>query len=189
MTDDEGQGVIQLDGLWINQYGNLLGPEKAPAFNAVGDSRYASHVQGGSAEEAQRQVIEEISGPESRKATGTSTSDDEGDPSDEIPFQMAGKKILEIVTDSASYARHKSRSDGARSLLSGVTGWEYLLGEMFGVDHVDIGVDGMCLIQQCIGGSLQPAGIADVFFRRCYLWIFSMMNLIRCQGPAELAVL
>jgi len=45
-------------------------------------------------------------------------------------------------------------------------GWEYLLGDMFESDHVMIGMDGMCLIPDCIGGRGSPAGLADVFFQR-----------------------
>jgi hypothetical protein len=53
-------------------------------------------------------------------------------------------------------------------------GWEYLLGEMFGSDHVTIGMYGMCLIQNCIGGAGSPIGLADVFFQR-----FSVLSMSR----------
>ena len=79
------------------------------------------------------------------------------------------KKIVEIVTDSpGSFTRKQQGKSGggADGLMSGVMGWEYLLGEMFGADHVAIGVDGMCLTQDCIGGTGAPAGLGDVFFRR-----------------------
>lgn len=79
------------------------------------------------------------------------------------------RKVLEVVTDSpGSFTRKQrsQRSGGADGLLAGVMGWEYLLGEMFGADHVGIGVDGMCLTQDCIGGTGSPAGMGDVFFRR-----------------------
>ena len=54
-------------------------------------------------------------------------------------------------------------------LLAGGMGWEYLLGEIFGADHVGVGVDGMGLTQDCIGGVCEPSGIGDVFFRRLVL--------------------
>ena len=79
------------------------------------------------------------------------------------------EKMLEIVTDlpGSMAGRDRRRNIGsARGLLGGVMGWEYLLGEMFGTDHVMIGMDGMCLIQDCIGGRGSPAGLADVFFQR-----------------------
>ncbi|TVY68783.1 hypothetical protein LSUE1_G006151 [Lachnellula suecica] len=77
-------------------------------------------------------------------------------------------KMLEVVTDlpGSTTGRDKRRSIGTtRGILGGVMGWEYLLGEMFGTDHVTIGMDGMCLIQDCIGGRGSPAGLADVFFQ------------------------
>ena len=79
------------------------------------------------------------------------------------------KKILEVITDvpGSFRAQHTSgRSGGADNLLAGVMGWEYLLGEMFGADHVGIGMDGMCLTQDCVGGVGFPASLGDVFFRR-----------------------
>jgi hypothetical protein len=78
-------------------------------------------------------------------------------------------KMLEIVTDlpGSTAGRDRRRNIGAtRGILGGVMGWEYLLGEMFGTDHVTIGMDGMCLIQDCVGGRGSPAGLTDVFFQR-----------------------
>ena len=80
------------------------------------------------------------------------------------------EKMLEIVTDlpGSMAGRDRRKNIGnTRGILDGVMGWEYLLGEMFGADHVMIGMDGMCLIQDCIGGRGSPAGLADVFFQRC----------------------
>ena len=79
------------------------------------------------------------------------------------------KKVLEVVTDSPGSFTGKQkgqRTGGADGLLAGVMGWEYILGEMFSADHIGIGVDGMCLTQDCIGGTGAPAGMGDVFFRR-----------------------
>jgi hypothetical protein len=78
-------------------------------------------------------------------------------------------KMLEIITDLPGSKAGKDRSKNTgitREILGGVMGWEYLLGEMFGSDHVTIGMDGMCLIQDCIGGKASPVGLADVFFQR-----------------------
>lgn len=79
------------------------------------------------------------------------------------------KKMLEVVTDLPGSKAGKDRRKNSgitHGILGGVTGWEYLLGEMFGSDHVTIGMDGMCLIQDCIGGTGSPVGLADVFFQR-----------------------
>lgn len=97
-------------------------------------------------------------------------SDDKLSPGDQIQYpSLAKNKMLEIVTDLlGSKARKDKRkySGFAHGILGGVMGWEYLLGEMFGSDHVTIGMDGMCLIQDCIGGTGSPVGLADVFFQR-----------------------
>lgn len=81
----------------------------------------------------------------------------------------AKHKMLEIVTDLPASKAGKERGKNigtTHGILGGVMGWEYLLGEMFGSDHVTIGMDGMCLIQDCIGGTGSPIGLADVFFQR-----------------------
>lgn len=78
-------------------------------------------------------------------------------------------KMLEVVTDQVGWmaGRHAREASGSiHGILCGVMGWEYLLGEMFGVDHVTIGMEGMCLVEDCIGGRGRPAGLADVFFQR-----------------------
>jgi hypothetical protein len=87
----------------------------------------------------------------------------------ELAYLGLHRKMLEIVTDlpGSMAGRDRWKNIGTtRGIIGGVIGWEYLLGEMFGVDHVMVGVDGMCLIQDCIGGRGTPAGIADVFFQR-----------------------
>lgn len=86
--------------------------------------------------------------------------------------QKPHRKMLEIVTDQPGSLAGRDRRKNTRltgGILGGVVGWEYLLGEMFGVDHVTIGMDGMCLIQDCIGGRGNPAGTADMFFQRFVL--------------------
>ena len=78
-------------------------------------------------------------------------------------------KMLEVITDfpGSKLGTDKVKKSGiTHTILGGVLGWEYLLGEMFGSDHVTTGMDGMCLIQDCIGGTGSPVGLADVFFQR-----------------------
>ena len=85
-----------------------------------------------------------------------------------LASKTSQRKMLEIVTDipgSMAGTDSQKNAGTTRGILSGVMGWEYLLGEMFGTDHVTIGMDGMCLIPECIGGSGSPAGLADVFFQ------------------------
>ncbi|KAM0170111.1 hypothetical protein ACHAPF_009328 [Botrytis cinerea] len=88
-----------------------------------------------------------------------------------FPENASRRKMLEILTDlpgsmtGLDRRKHQIASNVANGILGGVMGWEYLTGEMFGSDHVTIGMDGMCLLQDCIGGRGSPAGLADVFFQ------------------------
>ena len=78
------------------------------------------------------------------------------------------KKVLEVITDSPgsfSGKRRGRRAGGADGLFAGVMAWDYLLGEMFGADHVSIVVEGICLTPDCKGGTGEPVGMGDVFFR------------------------
>ena len=97
-------------------------------------------------------------------------SDDRLSPVDQNNYASSVKpRMLEIVTDllGSKAANGKRKNSGiTHEVLDGVMGWEYLLGEMFGSDHVTTGMDGMCLIQDCIGGVGSPVGLADVFFQR-----------------------
>jgi hypothetical protein len=80
------------------------------------------------------------------------------------------KKMLEIVTDMpGSMAAAKGPNDNlgaTHGILGRVMGWEYLIGDMFKVDHVAVAMDGMCLVRECIGGRGSPEGLPDVFFQR-----------------------
>ncbi|ATZ53830.1 hypothetical protein BCIN_09g06010 [Botrytis cinerea B05.10] len=88
-----------------------------------------------------------------------------------FPENASRRKMLEILTDlpgsmtGLDRRKHQIASNVANGILGGVMGWEYLTGEMLGSDHVTIGMDGMCLLQDCIGGRGSPAGLADVFFQ------------------------
>ncbi|PMD65203.1 uncharacterized protein K444DRAFT_659492 [Hyaloscypha bicolor E] len=88
------------------------------------------------------------------------TSTDFGDnfPPAQCPSPVQNK-MLEIITDMPGLkaGKDKNKKSGiTHEILGGVMGWEYLLGEMFGSDHVTIGMDGMCLIQDCFGGRGSP---------------------------------
>lgn len=132
MVGHNATETLQVEGLWIEEGGQLLPFEGSPDYES-----------------------------ERLKA------DQEG--SQPVSSELMQKRMLEIVTDlpgSMAWRDRGKNSSTARGILGGVMGWEYLLGEMFGADHVTIGMDGMCLIQDCIGGRGSPAGLADVFFQR-----------------------
>ena len=166
MMDDKGRGVLELEGLWLSKGGKLL---KVPGtllsedyldedlFNAENDLVGEKHASG-------LQKINELRNNDSDGA------EDDMDLQEEISAAIRSRrKVLEVVTDSPGSITRKgddTRSGGADGLMCGVMGWEYLLGEMFSSRHVGIGADGMCLTQDCIGGTGFPAGLGDVFFRR-----------------------
>ncbi len=166
MTDDHGRGIVELEGIWLSKggklarvYGSLLSEEYADEdlFHAENDQVGERHRTG-------------LSGLLRENGNGNTVQTATSDEDEDIPIEIQDrKKILEVITDlpgSFSGRQRGRRTGGADGLLAGVMGWEYLLGEMFGADHVGIGVDGMCLTQNCIGGAGQPAGMGDVFFRR-----------------------
>ena len=167
MTDDHGLGIVELEGLWLSKGGKLV---KVPGsllsedyvnedlLNAENDQVGAKHQTGLS------DIGEDGTSKSGRQPAGIVAEDD-----DSSSVDQDRKKLLEIITDSPGSLSGKQRirrTGGADGLLSGVMGWEYLLGEMFRVDHVGIGVEGMCLVPDCIGGTGEPAGMGDVFFRR-----------------------
>ena len=167
MTDDHGLGIVELEGLWLSKGGKLV---KVPGsllsedyvnedlLNAENDQVGAKHQTG------LNDIGEDGTSKSGRQTAGIVVEDD-----DSSSVDQDRKKLLEIITDSPgslSGKQHIRRTGGADGLLSGVMGWEYLLGEMFRTDHVGIGVEGMCLVPDCIGGTGEPAGMGDVFFRR-----------------------
>lgn len=165
MTDDAGRGVVELDGLWLSKGGKLVKvPGSLLSEDYVNeDLLKAENDQIG---EKHRTGLHDIEKDGSNRHDRHTVAEEE---EDLLSTSQDRKKILEVITDSpGSYTgkQRGRRSGGADGLLAGVMGWEYLLGEMFGADHVGIGVDGMCLTPDCIGGTGQPAGLGDVFFRR-----------------------
>ena len=165
MTDDRGRGVVELEGLWVSKggklqkvAGSLLSEEYADEDLLMAENEIVG--------ERHRAGLNKVEKDGISYAKDHSTIEDE---EEMLQTTHERKKILEVVTDSPGSFTGKQRgrrTGGADGLLSGVMGWEYLLGEMFGADHVGIGVDGMCLTQDCIGGTGEPAGLGDVFFRR-----------------------
>jgi hypothetical protein len=75
---------------------------------------------------------------------------------------MLPRKTLEIVSDVALTV--PAWID--KSSLLALEGWQQLVGDMFGADHVTITMEGMCLTSPCINGAAQSATIKDAFFRR-----------------------
>ena len=168
MTDDEGMGVVQLDGIWLDKGGTLQPVEGSTA--SVGQANLEDDFDPESDEIGRSHRLGLSSFlHSSRQDQVQSNGEDDAEPPD---FRRR-KKLVEIVTDTPAHLdnrpRHTSRTREADNLLSGVVGWEYLIGEMFSVDHVCIGSEGMCLTHDCIGGTGSPSGMGDTFFRRYIL--------------------
>ena len=165
MVDDHGRGVAQVEGLWISKFGKLIRVEDS-SFDASFEDEIILNADNGKIGQKYRGGRNTVPETAERQSVPEFTED-----MDAGLFNLVEnrKRVLEIVTDNPGFlvGRNKGqRSGGSDGLLAGVMGWEYLLGEMFSIDHVAISVDGMCLMQHCIGGSGEPAGIGDVFFRR-----------------------
>ena len=166
MTDDQGRGIVELEGIWLSKGGKLVRVDGSLLSEEYADEDLF-HAENDQIGERHRTGLNDLQRDNSQGSTAQAATSGEDE---EIPIEIQErKKILEVITDSPGSLSGKQRgrrTGGADGLLAGVMGWEYLLGEMFAADHVGIGVDGMCLTQNCIGGTGQPAGIGDVFFRR-----------------------
>lgn len=163
MIDDQGKGVIELNGIWLSKGGQLVKVPGSLLSEDYVDEDLLRAENNQIGEEHRHGLIET-----GRGRNGEYDGQQPSDGDDDLPQYR--RKVVEVITDcpgSITGKQRVSRSGGADGLMAGVMGWEYVLGEMFGADHVGIGVDGMCLTQDCIGGRGQPAGIGDVFFRRC----------------------
>ena len=166
MTDDNGRGVVELEGLWLDKGGSLI---KVPGSMLSEDYVDEDLL------DAEHRIVGEKhrTGLHDFEKDGTNrfihAHHRHGHDEDVLSANYQRRKVLEVLTDSPGSFTGKQRgkrTGGADGLLAGVMGWEYLLGEMFGADHISISVDGMCLTQDCIGGTGFPAGMGDVFFRR-----------------------
>lgn len=153
MTDSSGKGMIQLEGLWLSKGGKLLEVEGSGIHQDVGSGGWpymdATRV-------GRKPLASPSGGHQAWKAAQINPHDGQVE---EWVITSSRKKILEVITDSPGGL-------GSQHLLSGVMGWEYLLGDMFDADHVGIGADGICITQNCIGGTGEPSGMGDAFFRR-----------------------
>ena len=81
--------------------------------------------------------------------------------------QSSNRKWLEVVSDTPGLPGYPGYGNSTQQTIHKVFAkWEYFIGEMFGVDHTTIGLDGMCLIHSCIGGTGSPIGIGELYFKR-----------------------
>ena len=166
MINDGGKGIVELEGIWLSKGGTL---DKVPGSvlkNDINDEDMP-YAENDIVAEKHRASLNEIETSDINRFRHSHHHWESEE--DLLLANRERMKVVEVITNSPGsftrkrLAHHAGRAD---ELLAGVMGWEYLLGEMFGVDHVCIGTDGMCLTQHCYGGSGYPAGIGDAFFRR-----------------------
>lgn len=165
MIDNDGIGIVQLDGIWLDK-GGLLSPVEGSAADFRGDEEDDLDPESSQIGKTHRLGLANML---HRFNRGEDAKDSDDEESDIMPDLKRRRKLIEIITDQPAHMTNRlkiGRSGGADGLLSGVMGWEYLLGEMFSVDHVCVGAEGTCLIHDCIGGTGAPSGMGDVFFRR-----------------------
>ena len=165
MIDDDGTGLVQLQGIWLSKHGRLERVEGSWSDASTQDANSdAENIEIGKDHRLGLTAIAESSGHGASLEKGGQESALNGS-----AVEKTRRRLLEVITDSPGSLNGRDKgkhAKGAHSLLAGVLGWDYLLGEMFEADHVSVALDGMCLIQECIGGVGSPAGIGDVFFRR-----------------------
>lgn len=166
MTDNHGTGVVELEGIWVTKGAMLMRVEGSLLDEEV-EYEDELNAENGNIGGKHRLGLSRLMRGRDQSKTVADVLDEEGE--DGTRTDGGRRKVVEVVTDSPGFFARKSegrRTGGADGLLAGVMGWEFLLGEMFGVDHVGISVEGMCLVSQCIGGAGEPFGMGDVFFRR-----------------------
>ena len=164
MTDDKDDIIVQIEGMWLSKGGYLAKVEGSSLGNEY-DNENVPRAESTLIGEKHRATL----GNFLHRNRFLHTHQHHKTEQDIPETADTRRKVIEIVTDSpGSFTknRHQQHVRAVDALLGGVLGWEYLLGEMFSADHVCIGVDGMCLIQDCYGGRGYPAGLGDVFFRR-----------------------
>ncbi len=185
MTDDYGKGVIQLEGIWMDK-GAQFERIEGTVFNDISSDEGFLSAQSDEVGQKHRAGLSRLLKGRIHDRPGNIQVVLKEE--DDIQDFRDRRKLLEVITDAPGSSGRRTvstRTSGADGLLASVMGWDYLLGEMFGADHISIGVDGMCLVQDCVGGVGRPNGIGDIFFRRsvAHLILLIPCELINGSGP------
>lgn len=154
-VDGKTHTHMQFEGLWLDKGGSLIPSPKQqeiirPKAVSGGSSMLPDEIG---------QYSRQHLGPEKfPKERGSSLDERQ---SQHLP--LVPRKTLEVVTDVPRATPNSNMS------LAALRGWEEMIGDMFGVDHVRFMLDAMCLVSPCIGGSTKAASVKDAYFRR-YCW-------------------
>lgn len=168
MLDDEEQGIVQLEGLWLDKGGRLLGVDDFHLGMEV-EEEDSSDAENENVGKEHRLALSQLWSGGGRNEHNSDEKNSENEDSEhESQLVRTRNRVLEIITDAPGGSRGDSSGGkiGPDTLLNGVRGWEYRVGEIFRANHVVVGIDGVCLTENCIGGTGEPAGMGDVFFRR-----------------------
>lgn len=138
MMDSLDSGSLQMRGLWLENGAKIIPLQSRAHIEKKDENDREEHNQASS---MRTKIVDKTNRP---------------------------KKLLEIVTDSqaSKVFRQRSLHGHTHKILAGVMGWDHLVGDMFGADHVTIGMDGVCLLRNCIREVASPVDVADIFFRR-----------------------
>lgn len=160
---------LRFEGLWLNVGGHLIpsrGTEASARQELISD--VAPTLSNHSAQASRQRFVTYT--PETISGGSLGDSRSQSPPA-------AARKVLEIMSDlPRSFPGHP---DDERE--KAVAGWEELVGDIFGADHVRIGVDGICLSLPCTGGMVEPATSKDVFFRRYASTLQPCLTMADCH--------
>ncbi len=159
VNDKECAG-IQFIGIWLNKGGMLVSPQEwqmttqpamvsATASTLIDDFTRYPKDSGYSRQDLKMGKIQKT------------RSRDLDDNKSSNPF-IFPQKTLEIVTDVPNTLRAQNLNSSQNDLQ----GWEDMVGDLFGIDHVSIMLDRMCLTSPCMSTAAQPASIQETYFRR-----------------------
>ena len=151
VQDDDDREVsegIQFEGIWLNDGGALIFSQK--------ESTEAETVIGTA-------LLPLTASAKLSKSSVETIGRDKIRSSLESQHLLSGhRKTVEIASDLPRILRDPVNNES----LAALKGYGDLIGDIFGVDHVNTALDGMCLVSPCIGGTGQPASVGDAFFRR-----------------------
>ncbi|KAK3061919.1 hypothetical protein LTS18_005179 [Coniosporium uncinatum] len=161
MSDSEGLGTVQLRGLWLDEGGRLECVEGIRQELAEDDEEQDEEGSIGKEHESRLSRLWHTHMKQTNKYTSVSEIDED---QEESAASGPRRRLVEIITDIPGDKSSPSPS-GTEALIAGVTSWIFILGEMFAADHTAISVDGMCLVQDRMGGAAYSLGIGDIYFR------------------------
>lgn len=165
--DDDGIGIIELEGILLSKGGRL-----EPIYK---DRMRHDIKEYGRPMEDDR--IWEAHNPQHSKSDRQSNGFEKWMPlgSSRRPHR---NKLLEVVTDYSGLLRGLSlnrQNSGHPAVLSSLSAWYNVIGELFHADHVTLSLNGVCMTKECVEGEQHLASIGDTFFRRSEILVVMVL--------------